>query len=124
MSRMIRFHSFGAADVLRMEEQGAPSPAAGELQLRVEAIGVSWYDVLWRQNLAPSKARLPAGIGIAASQCWVALGGRLPGVSMGVAGRAGSAATPGRAAWAGRTACAFSASAAKSARTWKAFNAG
>ena len=33
------------------------------MQIRVQAIGVSWYDVLWRQNLAPSQARLPAGIG-------------------------------------------------------------
>ncbi|MEN5301200.1 MULTISPECIES: zinc-dependent alcohol dehydrogenase family protein [unclassified Pseudomonas] len=63
MSRMIRFHKFGAADVLRCEEQPEPSPAVGEVQIRVEAIGVSWYDVLWRQNLAPSQARLPAGIG-------------------------------------------------------------
>lgn len=63
MSRMIRFHKFGAADVLCCEEQAEPSPAVGEVQIRVEAIGVSWYDVLWRQNLAPSQARLPAGIG-------------------------------------------------------------
>ncbi|HAL69160.1 MAG TPA: alcohol dehydrogenase, partial [Pseudomonas sp.] len=63
MSRMIRFHKFGAADVLRCEEQAEPMPAAGEVQIRVEAIGVSWYDVLWRQNLASSRARLPAGIG-------------------------------------------------------------
>ena len=63
MSRMIRFHKFGAAEVLRCEDQTEPSPAAGEVQIRVEAIGVSWYDVLWRQNLAPSQARLPAGIG-------------------------------------------------------------
>ncbi|MDV9031864.1 zinc-dependent alcohol dehydrogenase family protein [Pseudomonas sp. RAC1] len=63
MSRMIRFHKFGPADVLRCEEQLEPSPAAGEVQVRVQAIGLSWYDVLWRQNLAPSHARLPAGIG-------------------------------------------------------------
>lgn len=63
MSRMIRFHKFGAADVLRCEEQAEPSPAADEVQIRVQAVGVSWYDVLWRQNLAPSQARLPAGIG-------------------------------------------------------------
>ncbi|CAI8893643.1 MULTISPECIES: zinc-dependent alcohol dehydrogenase family protein [Pseudomonas] len=63
MSRMIRFHKFGQADVLRCEEQAEPSPATGEVQIRVEAIGISWYDVLWRQNLAPSQARLPAGIG-------------------------------------------------------------
>ncbi len=63
MSRIIRFHKFGAADVLRFEEQAEPTPAAGEVQIRVEAIGISWYVVLWRQNLAPSQARLPAGIG-------------------------------------------------------------
>ncbi len=63
MSRIIRFHKFGAAEVLRCEQQTEPTPTAGEVQVRVEAIGISWYDVLWRQNLAPSKARLPAGIG-------------------------------------------------------------
>ncbi|MBH3429734.1 zinc-dependent alcohol dehydrogenase family protein [Pseudomonas alkylphenolica] len=63
MSRMIRFHKFGPAEVLKVEEQAAPQPAAGEVQIRVQAIGISWFDVLWRQNLAPSQVRLPAGIG-------------------------------------------------------------
>ena len=63
MSRTIRFHKFGPADVLTCEEQAPARPAPGEVQVRVEAIGVSWYDVLWRQNLAPSQARLPAGLG-------------------------------------------------------------
>lgn len=63
MSRTIRFHQFGPAEVLKIEESPAAQPAAGEVQVRVEAIGISWYDVLWRQNLAPSQARLPAGIG-------------------------------------------------------------
>ncbi|MHA6195294.1 zinc-dependent alcohol dehydrogenase family protein [Pseudomonas wadenswilerensis] len=63
MSRMIRIHKFGQAEVLKIEELPTPAPAAGEVQIRVQAIGVSWYDVLWRQNLAPSQARLPAGIG-------------------------------------------------------------
>lgn len=83
MSRMIRFHSFGAADVLRIEEQGAPSPAAGELQIRVEAIGVSWYDVLWRQNLAPSKARLPAGIGQEMAGVVTAVGAGVDDIAVG-----------------------------------------
>ena len=63
MSRMIRFHKFGPAEVLKCEEHEAALPAPGDVQIRVEAIGISWYDVLWRQNLAPSQARLPAGIG-------------------------------------------------------------
>jgi len=63
MSRTIRFHKFGPAEVLKCEEHTVAVPAHGEVQVRVEAIGISWYDVLWRQNLAPSPARLPAGIG-------------------------------------------------------------
>jgi len=63
MSRTIRFHQFGPAEVLKVEEHPVALPAPGEVQVRVQAIGISWYDVLWRQNLAPSQARLPAGIG-------------------------------------------------------------
>ena len=63
MSRTIRLHKFGPAEVLKCEEHEAATPASGEVQVRVQAIGISWYDVLWRQNLAPSRARLPAGIG-------------------------------------------------------------
>ncbi len=63
MSRTIRFHKFGSAEVLKCEEHDTRAPAPGEVQVRVEAIGVSWYDVLWRQNLATSQAVLPAGLG-------------------------------------------------------------
>ncbi|UVE16169.1 zinc-dependent alcohol dehydrogenase family protein [Pseudomonas sp. LS44] len=63
MSRMIRFHQFGPAEVLKIEQVESGQPGPGEVLLHVEAIGVSWHDVLWRQNLAPSQARLPAGIG-------------------------------------------------------------
>lgn len=63
MSQMIRFHRFGGADVLQREEMPTPKPAAGEVLIRVEAIGVSWEDVLWRQNLGAEQATLPAGIG-------------------------------------------------------------
>ena len=63
MSRTIRFHKFGPAEVLKCEEHAASLPAPGEVQVRVEAIGISWYDVLWRQNLASSHARLPSGLG-------------------------------------------------------------
>ena len=63
MSRTIRFHKFGSAEVLKCEEHEVAAPASDEVQVRVQAIGISWYDVLWRQNLAPSQARLPAGLG-------------------------------------------------------------
>lgn len=65
MSRMIRFHQFGDASVLRLEEIPTPQPGHGEVLIRTQAIGVSWRDVLWRQNLAPDQpAQLPAGVGV------------------------------------------------------------
>lgn len=63
MSRVIRFHRFGPADVLQGENQPDVQPAAGEVLIATEAIGVNWYDVLWRQNLAPREATLPASLG-------------------------------------------------------------
>lgn len=63
MSRVIRFHRFGPPDVLQCEEVPTPRPGKGEILVKVEAVGVSWEDVLWRQNLAAEQAQLPAGIG-------------------------------------------------------------
>lgn len=63
MSRIIRFHQFGPAEVLCYEQQETPTPGPGEVLVDVAAIGVSWNDVLWRQDLAPRHARLPAGLG-------------------------------------------------------------
>jgi NADPH:quinone reductase-like Zn-dependent oxidoreductase len=61
MSRTIRFHKFGPAEVLKCEEHEVAAPAPGEVQVRVEAIGISWYDVLWRQNLASSHTLVARG---------------------------------------------------------------
>jgi NADPH:quinone reductase-like Zn-dependent oxidoreductase len=63
MSRVIRFNRFGRADVLQAEDVPTPHPGKGEVLVKVEAIGVGWEDVLWRQNLAAEQAQLPAGIG-------------------------------------------------------------
>lgn len=83
MLRTIRFHKFGPADVLKCEEHEPASPAPGEVQVRVQAIGVSWYDVLWRQNLAPSHAQLPAGIGHEMAGVVTALGAGVDDLAIG-----------------------------------------
>lgn len=74
MSHMIRFHKFGDADVLQCEELPTPTPGPGEVLVRVQAVGLSWSDVLWRQNLAAEQARLPAGMGSELSGTIEALG--------------------------------------------------
>jgi NADPH2:quinone reductase len=63
MSRTIRLHHFGSADVLKCEEYTQRTPAADEVLICVQAIGVNWDDVLWRQGLGSSPAHLPAGLG-------------------------------------------------------------
>ena len=83
MSRTIRFHKFGPAEVLKCEEHEAALPAPGEVQVRVQAIGVSWYDVLWRQNLAPSHAQLPSGIGHEMAGVVTALGAGVDDLAIG-----------------------------------------
>jgi len=74
MSHMIRFHKFGDADVLQFEELPTPTPGPGEVLVRVQAVGLSWSDVLWRQNLDAEQARLPAGMGSELSGTIEALG--------------------------------------------------
>ncbi|MNN05178.1 Phthiocerol synthesis polyketide synthase type I PpsC [compost metagenome] len=84
MSRMIRFHQFGDASVLRLEEVPTPQPGPGEVLVRVQALGVLWRDVLWRQNLAPDQAQLPAGLGYELSGVVEAVGDGITDLEPGV----------------------------------------
>jgi NADPH:quinone reductase-like Zn-dependent oxidoreductase len=83
MSRIVRFHEFGEASVLKLEERPTPAPAAGEVLIAVEAIGVSWADVLWRQNLAHTRAQLPAGLGNEVAGVVIALGDGVTDLAVG-----------------------------------------
>ncbi|MDF5753216.1 zinc-binding dehydrogenase [Spongiactinospora sp. TRM90649] len=51
--RAIRFHEYGPADVLRLEETPDPVPGADELLIRVEGAGVSFVEVQIRGGLMP-----------------------------------------------------------------------
>ncbi|VXD00535.1 NADPH:quinone reductase [Pseudomonas sp. 8Z] len=96
MSRMIRFHKFGAADVLQYEEVPTPVPGPNEVLVRVQAVGLGWKDVLWRQNLAAEQARLPAGIGNELAGTVAALGEGVEGLDIGMAVAGFPSSTPSR----------------------------
>lgn len=51
--KAIRIHERGGADVLRYEDVPDPSPGAGELLIDVEATGVNFIDVYYREGLYP-----------------------------------------------------------------------
>lgn len=78
MSRAIQFQRFGDADVLEIIERDDPHPATGEVLIETAALGINWQDVMWRRNMAPTLARLPAGSGSEMAGTVIAVG---PGVT-------------------------------------------
>lgn len=84
MARIVRFHEFGDAPVLRIEEVPDQPPAADEVQLAVEAIGLNRSEVLFRQGHYPlQRAQFPSRIGYEAAGVVTAVGDRVTGVKVG-----------------------------------------
>jgi NADPH2:quinone reductase len=52
--KAIRVHQFGGPEVLRLEEVPTPSPAAGQLLVRLQAIGVNPVETYQRSGSNPS----------------------------------------------------------------------
>jgi NADPH2:quinone reductase len=50
---VIRIHETGGVEKLRVEDTDVPSPAAGEIRLRVDAAGVNFIDTYKRGGLYP-----------------------------------------------------------------------
>jgi NADPH2:quinone reductase len=61
MSKAIRFHEFGGAEVLQWEDVDAAKPGPGEARIRHEAIGINFVDVYQRSGLY--RIPLPATAG-------------------------------------------------------------
>ncbi|MDE2361730.1 MAG: zinc-binding dehydrogenase [Hyphomicrobiales bacterium] len=57
--RQIWIEKFGAPDVLRVKQAADPSPAAGEIRIRVEASGVNFADIMGRMGLYPDLPPIP-----------------------------------------------------------------
>lgn len=63
MSRVVRFHSLGGSDVLRVEEREIPEPSAGQVFIKDEAIGLNRADVMFRTGRYLEKATFPSQMG-------------------------------------------------------------
>ena len=81
MSRAIRIHEAGGAEVLRLEDVPVEEPGAGEVQLRHTAIGLNFIDVYDRSGLYPQA--MPAGLGREGAGEIVALGRNVRGFRLG-----------------------------------------
>ncbi|MDB5495738.1 MAG: quinone oxidoreductase [Phenylobacterium sp.] len=70
--RAIRFEQTGGPEVLKLVELETPKPAAGQVLVRHEAIGINFIDTYQRSGLYP--VRLPSGLGSEAAGVVEALG--------------------------------------------------
>ena len=73
-ARVVRFHRLGGAGVLQLEDLTLPEPAAGEVRLRVKAIGLNRAECVFRKGQYLDKPVFPSGIGYEASGIVEAVG--------------------------------------------------
>lgn len=81
--RYIDLPAFGAADVMQLREGPAPQPAAGELQIAVQAAGVNRPDIVQRQGLYPPPAGASPILGLEVAGHISALGAGVSGWQLG-----------------------------------------
>ncbi len=90
--KAVRIHENGGAEVLRYEEVATPAPGAGEVLIKIEAVGVNFIDIYFRQGLY--KAALPITLGQEAAGVVEAVGSGVtevrPGDRVAYAGVLGS----------------------------------
>ena len=83
-AKFVRFHQTGEADVLQLEILPLPEPAAGEVRLRVKAIGLNRAEVMFRRGQYLVQPTLPSLLGYEASGTVEAVG---PGVDSSLIGK-------------------------------------
>src|SRR5579862_9225817 len=83
ISKVVRFHEFGPAEVLRIENVEQPEPGSGEVRIKVAAIGLNFADTLWRRNQYFENPKLPAGLGYEVSGTIDELGSGVAGLAVG-----------------------------------------
>jgi len=78
MSRIIQFTTPGGPEVLTYNDVEVAAPAAGEIRIRVKAIGLNRAESMWRTGEYIEEVKLPARLGYEAAGIVDAVG---PGVT-------------------------------------------
>lgn len=74
MSKVVRIHEQGPPEVLRLEELDVGEPAADEVRVRIEAIGLNRSEAAFRAGQYPVKPKFPSPLGYEAAGVIEALG--------------------------------------------------
>ena len=80
-AQAIRIHALGGPEVLKLETVDVPAPAAGEVTIRHEAIGINFIDTYFRTGLYPTP--LPSGLGFEGAGVVEAVGAGVKHVAVG-----------------------------------------
>lgn len=83
MSKVVKFYEFGSPDVLRLEEEPLRQPQAGEIRIKVQALGLNRAEVMYRTNTYPEQAQFPSRIGYEAAGVVDAIGDGVTGFQAG-----------------------------------------
>lgn len=83
--KQIVITKYGGPDVLEIQEKKDPTPSAGEVLIKVEAIGVNFADILARKGLYPDAPKPPCVVGYEVSGTVETAG---PGVDSSILGKA------------------------------------
>lgn len=67
MSRVVRFHQTGNAEVLQIGDEQVAAPGKNEVQIQVQAIGVNRAEVMFRNGQYLEVPKLPARLGYEAA---------------------------------------------------------
>lgn len=82
MTRVVRIHGFGGAEVLRLDEIELPAPGSGEVLVRQSFAGVNYVDVYHRTGLYPLP-QIPAVLGVEGAGTVEAIGAGVDSVHVG-----------------------------------------
>ena len=77
MPKIVRFHSLGGPENLKLEDLPSREPGEGEVKLRVQAVGLNRAELVFMQGFYMEQPELPSRIGYEVSGVVEALG---PGV--------------------------------------------
>lgn len=83
MPKAIRFHQFGGPEVLGFEDVPERRPGAGEVQLKVEAVGLNRAESMFYHGRYMETPALPSGIGYEAVGTVTAVGEGVDGTLVG-----------------------------------------
>lgn len=83
MARVVRFHKTGGPEVLQIDEVDIGAPKAGELRLRVHALGLNRAEAMFRAGMYLEQPAFPARLGYEAAGTVAAIGEGVTGFAIG-----------------------------------------